>query len=307
MRALWSCLKYFPPGLLTWIKQHSSARLRLRIRETFGGSYTSIPDRIQSIPDGRRFHIGPDLIYWPIYTGVGFEPEATHILRRLLRVGDVSVDVGANFGWYTTLFAQHCTQGRIYAYEPVPETFRCLIETLALNEMSDKVTAVQAAVSDATGTCSIFTFEKSSAYSSLSSVGEFGEKSRKAVEVPKVTLDQHLFDQGVSHVDFLKCDAEGSELMVLRGARRFLSSPGAPMIFIELNEPALRAFGYGRDDVWQLLRSHGYDRFYEIVSACELRQLLTSQSFGLVGCALCAKGNIVVDRLAGTDVEIRGL
>jgi FkbM family methyltransferase len=305
MRALWSCLKYFPPGLLTWIKQHSSARLRLWIRETFGGSYTGIPDRIQSIPDGRRFHIGPDLIYWPIYTGVGFEPEATHVLRRLLRAGDVSVDVGANFGWYTTLFAQLCPQGRVYAYEPVPETFRRLVETLALNEMSGKVTAVQAAVSDAAGTCSIFTFEKSSAYSSLSSLGEFGEKSHRAVEVPKISLDQHLSDQGVSHVDFLKCDTEGSELMVLQGARGFLGSPGAPMIFIELNEPAFRAFGYGRNDVWQILRSHGYDRFYEIVSAYGLRQLLTPQSFGLVGCALCVKGNTVVDRLAGTDIEIQ--
>ena len=305
MKALWSSLKYFPPGLLSGIKQPSSARLRLWIRETFGGSYTSIPDRIQSVPDGRCFHIGPDLVYWPLYTGLGFEPEATHVLRHLLRAGDVSVDVGANFGWYTTLFAQLCPQGRVYAYEPVPETFGRLVETLALNEMRGNVTAVQAAVSDAAGTCSIFTFEKSSAYSSLSSLGEFGEKSQKAVEVPKVRLDQHLSGQGVSHVDFLKCDAEGSELMVLRGARGFLGAPDAPMIFIELNEPAFRAFGYGRDDVRQLLSSHGYDRFYEIVSARELRPLHTPQAFALAGSALCAKGNTVVERLAGTDSEIQ--
>lgn len=305
MKALWNCLKYFPPGLLTWIKRHSSARLRLWIRETFGGSYTSIPDRIQTVPDGRRFHIGPDLIYWPIYTGVGFEPEATHVLRRLLRAGDVMVDVGANFGWYTTLFAQLSPQGRVYAFEPVPETFWRLVETVALNEMSGKVTAVQAAVSDAAGTCSIFTFEKSSAYSSLSSLGELGEKSDRTVEVPKVSLDQYLSDQGISHLDFLKCDTEGSELMVLRGARGFLGSPGAPMVFIELNEHAFRALGYGRDDVRQILCSHGYDRFYEIVSAHELRPLSTPQSFGLAISALCVKGNIVVERLTGTDIEIQ--
>ena len=279
--------------------------MRLWVRETFGGSYTGIPDMIHTIPDGRRFHIGPDLVYWPIYTGVGFEPEATHVLRRLLRADDVCVDVGANIGWYAILFAQLCAQGRVYAYEPVPETFRRLVETLDLNEMRERVTAVQTAVSDAAGTCSIFTFEKSSAYSSLSSLGEFGDRSQKAVEVPRITLDQHLFEQGVSHVDFLKCDTEGSELLVLKGSRRFLGAPDAPIIFIELNERAFRAFGYGRDDVRQLLCAYGYDQFYEIVSARELRSLHTSQSFGLVGSALCVKGNTVVDRLAGTEIEIR--
>ncbi len=302
MKALWSYLKYSPPGLLTWIKRHSSPRLRLWIRETFGGSYTSIPDVIHAVPDGRRFHIGPDLIYWPIYTGVGFEPEATSVFRRLLRTDDVIVDVGANFGWYTTLFAQLAPSGRVYAFEPVPETFRRLVETLALNGMSGKVTAVQAAASDALGTCSIFTFEKSSAYSSLSTLGE---KSYRTVEVPKTFLDRYLSDQGISRVDFLKCDTEGSELMVLRGAHELLSSPGAPMIFIELNDKTFHAFGYTKGDVWQILCNHGYDRFYEIASAQELRQLLTPQSFGLVGYALCVKGNIVVDRLAGTGIEIQ--
>lgn len=302
MKALWSCLKYFPPGFLTWIKRHSSPRLRLWIRETFGGSYTSIPDVIHAVPDGRRFHIGPDLIYWPIYTGVGFEPEATNVFRRLLRADDVILDVGANFGWYTTLFAQLAPSGRVYAFEPVPETFGCLLETLALNGMSGKVTAVQAAVSDAVGTCSIFTFEKGSAYSSLSSLGE---KSYKTVEVPKTSLDKYLSDQGISRVDFLKCDTEGSEFMALQGAHELLSAPGAPMIFIELNEQTFHAFGYTKNDVWQILRSHGYDRFYEIVSAYGLRQLLTPQSFGLAGYALCVKGMAIVDRLAGTDIEIQ--
>lgn len=302
MKAPWSYLRFLPPGLLTWIKQHSSPRLRLWIRETFGGSYTTIPDSVQTVPDGRRFHIGPDLIYWPIYTGVGFEPEATSVFRRLLRPDDVIVDVGANFGWYTTLFAQLTPMGRVYAFEPVPETFGRLLETLALNEMSEKVTAVQAAVSDAIGTCSIFTFEKGSGYASLSSLGE---KSYRTVEVPKLTLDEYLSDRGVSHVDFLKCDTEGSELMVLQGARELLHSPGAPMIFIELNDQTFRAFGYTEDDVWQSLCSHGYDRFYEIVSARRLRRVSTPDSFRPLNSALCAKGNIVAERLAGTDIKIQ--
>ena len=302
MKAFWKYLKYSPPGLLTWIKNHSSPRLRLWIRETFGGSYTSIPDMIHEMPDGRRFHIGPDLAYWPLYTGVGLEPEATSVLRRLLRPDDVVVDAGANFGWFTTLFAQLAPSGKVYAFEPVPDTFGRLLETLALNGMSGKVTAVQAAVSDSVGTCPIFTFEKRSGYSSLSSLGE---KNYKTLEVPKTSLDKYLSDRNVLRVDFLKCDTEGSELMVLNGARELLGSPGAPMILIELNDQTFRAFGYSKNDVWQTLRGNGYDRFYEIVSAHGLRELPTPQTFGLADYALCVKGMTVAERLAGTGIEVR--
>ncbi len=301
MNALWSFLKYSPPGLLTWIKRHSTPRLRLWLRERFGGGYATIPDTIQATADGRRFHIGPDLVYWPIYTGLGYEPEATHVMRRLLRAGDVVVDVGANFGWYATLFAQLVASGRIYAFEPVPDTYARLLENLALNDMTGKVTAVQAAVSDAAGSCPIYTFERGSAYASLSTLGE---ARYRTVEVPKLTLDAWLSSAGVGRVDFLKCDTEGSELMVLKGARGLLASAGAPMIFIELNEETYRAFGYTKDDVRELLGGYGYDRYYEVVSARELREL-SAQSFRDAGGALCAKGGTVADRLAGTDVEIR--
>ena len=302
MKAAWGYLKYFPPGLLTWIKQNSSPRLRLWIRETLGGSYKTIPDRVQTVPDGRRFHIGPDLIYWPIYTGVGFEPEATSVLRRLLRSDDVVVDVGANFGWYTTLFAQLAPEGKIHAFEPVPDTYGRLLENLALNEMSGRITAVQAAVSDAPGTCQIFTFEKGSGYASLSSLGE---KSYRAIEVPKISLDRYLAENSIARVDFLKCDTEGSELMVLKGARALLESAGAPMIFIELNDATFSAFGYVKEDIRRTLCGHGYDRFYEVVSAHGLRQLSTPQAFGLAGYALCAKGDAVTQRLAGSGIEIQ--
>jgi FkbM family methyltransferase len=301
VNALWSFLKYFPPGLLTWIKRHSSPQLRLWLRERFGGGYTTIPDTIQATADGRRFHIGPDLVYWPIYTGVGYEPEATDVMRRLLRAGDVVVDVGANFGWYATLFAQLVAPGRVYAFEPVPDTYARLLENLALNGMGEKVTTVQAAVSDAAGSCPIYTFERSSAYASLSTLGE---ARYRTVEVPKLTLDTWFSGAGVGRVDFLKCDTEGSELMVLKGARKLLAAVDAPIIFIELNEETYRAFGYNKDDVRELLGTCGYDRFYEVISARELSEL-SAQSFRNAGGALCAKGAAVVDRLAGTGVEIR--
>ena len=81
MHILWKGLKYVPSGLLTGIKRLTSTELRLWIREHFGGSYRTIPDKVITVADGRRFHIGPDYIYWALHIGLDFEPEASSVLK----------------------------------------------------------------------------------------------------------------------------------------------------------------------------------------------------------------------------------
>src|SRR5688572_2463856 len=98
---MWRLLRLLPPSVLTFIRRNTSPRLRFAIRQRLGADYRDIPDSVISAQDGRRFHIGPDPIYWAIYQGLDYEPEATALLRRLLRRGDVVVDVGANIGWYS--------------------------------------------------------------------------------------------------------------------------------------------------------------------------------------------------------------
>ena len=49
-----------------------------------------------------------------------FEPVTARALRRLLRPGDVALDVGANVGFYTLLFASRVgPSGTVHAFEPV--------------------------------------------------------------------------------------------------------------------------------------------------------------------------------------------
>src|SRR3989442_1662279 len=52
-----------------------------------------------------------------------FETGTTKALRRVLRPDDLTFDIGANIGWYTTLFAQQCPGGRCHAFEPEPSVF----------------------------------------------------------------------------------------------------------------------------------------------------------------------------------------
>src|SRR5581483_5730023 len=131
MMLLWRLLRFLPPGWSTFIKRHSSSGLRFWLRQHLGADYAAIPDQVCTVPDGRRFHIGPDWAYWPLYMGMEHEPEATSAARQLVRPGDVVIDVGANYGWFTTLFAQAVgPTGHVYAFEPVPATYERLLEHL---------------------------------------------------------------------------------------------------------------------------------------------------------------------------------
>src|SRR5215831_4806609 len=75
----------------------------------------------------QRFQLPSEQPYnYRFLTGM-YEPGTTKVVGRLLRPGMVVIDVGAHIGYYTKLFAKSVgKQGRVYAFEPNPETFAVL-------------------------------------------------------------------------------------------------------------------------------------------------------------------------------------
>lgn len=71
------------------------------------------------------------------------------------------------------------------------------------------------------------------------------------------TLDSVLNDLGVNQVDVLKIDVEGSEMGVLRGARKTLSER-RPKLMIELDDQLLATMDSSSDEVQRFLASFGY-------------------------------------------------
>ena len=295
MKFAWTLLKFVPPRILSFVKQTTSADFRLWIREWFGGSYRNIPDKIVQIRDGRKIHIGPDYIYWPIHIGLDFEPEASSVVRRLLHPGDIVVDAGANYGWYTTLMAQIVgTKGMVHAFEPVPLTYRRLNEHVDINGFRNRVMAVQSALGIEDDTVKIHVFKNLS--HSRSSLSPLDQNDFSTNEVPITSLNKYLKTMGITHVDFLKCDVEGSELNVLRGACAFLESPKAPIMMVELNHETSAAFGYTIYDLVNYLRDLGYDSFYAVDGINRMLRLQGNDEIQSHGLVLCGKGDTIQRR-----------
>lgn len=76
--------------------------------------------------------------------------------------------------------------------------------------------------------------------------------------IPRNTLDDLFAGAGAGRRPILiKCDVEGAELLVLRGARRLLAE-NRPHLLISIHPPALPLHGHSREDVAVFLRQLRY-------------------------------------------------
>ncbi len=185
-------------------------------------------------------------------------------IPRLVKGGDIAFDLGANAGAYSVLLSRLCgPSGRVWAFEPVPDTYWRLRETLALNRC-ENVVAVQAAVADRQGTATMNLFDPQfSEWSTLGKPSMLGPDGRRvspseSVEVPSHALDQFCAEHGIERVQFLKVDVEGFELSVFRGAETLLREQRVDFICFEISKDPLKGAGVQSRDVFKALEVHGY-------------------------------------------------
>jgi FkbM family methyltransferase len=181
-----------------------------------------------------------------------------------LKPGDVFLDVGAATGAMTVPIAKTAPNVRIIAFEPNRTANRALRETLRRNDIAC-AEVIDQAVTDENGTATFFElkFDPTGKFpfmpeaSSIATAKVGPEHISETYEVSTTTLDDFFAARGdCSAVRSVKIDVEGFEILVLMGAKRFLSAV-RPFIAVdihldpsgeELTEPGVRA----------CLEPHGY-------------------------------------------------
>lgn len=212
------------------------------------------------VKDGRKFCvIGEAHFIQVFYNGV-YEERLTEISRLLIDDGDIAVDVGASFGWYSTLFAAQSPLGKVIAYEPHKNMCSILKMNVDVNCMGSIVDVRNKAVGERSGGVS---FQSgASGESALGHVVLDGNVRCDTVE--SITLDADLSGY-LNNVSYIKIDIEGSELNALKGAMKLLKSKNQPILQIEVNDAALELQGTSRSDLLLFLTDCGYS-FYMVSS-----------------------------------------
>jgi len=203
--------------------------------------------------DGRYFEFNSETrLGHQIFFLGSRERAETRLVREIVRPGEIAFDIGANIGWYTTLLSQLVGGGGlVYAFEPVPSTFKSLTRTVEKNRCAENVILFNKLCGADCEPGLIYEFPR--LHPGLSSSQPIGNEEKIEHRVDKVTIDAVVASSGVKGIDILKIDVEGAELEVLKGASRSLGSGRIKAILIEANEERAAAFGYNFGDYHDLM------------------------------------------------------
>jgi len=189
------------------------------------------------------------------------ERDLEEFLLSVVKPGNVILDIGAHVGIYTVIAAKLTKGvGHVYSFEPDPHNYEGLKRSILVNNLAN-VSPVQLALGDRDMDKVTF-YRSDSFYGSLQTTETVhGEKemlkNMDGYEIGMRTVDSFLAEQGIAHVDVVKIDVDGPELMVLSGAQRLLGSSTPPMLIVEVSRYT-QDWGYSYADIHDFLTRFNY-------------------------------------------------
>jgi FkbM family methyltransferase len=159
------------------------------------------------------------------------------------------IDVGAHFGGSLLPFL--ASGWRVLAFEPDPRN-RAVLN--ARFPPSQRLQVDERAVSDKSGGQA--TLFRSHESSGISSLAPFSPAHEPAAVVRTVSLADAIEEYGIAHIDFLKIDSEGFDLMVLRGLPWTRCRPR--VIQCEFEDAKTLRLDYSYRDLASSLAEQGY-------------------------------------------------
>jgi FkbM family methyltransferase len=152
------------------------------------------------------------------------------MLTRLLKKDSNCLDVGCHLGSFLSMLLRLAPQGKHMAFEALPE------KAARLKRKFADVQVIHSAVGDAKGEITFFNDLTHAGYSSMNRPVNKDDRV-EVLKVPCDTLD-HLVPAD-RHVDFMKMDVEGAELLVLKGAQQLIARC-KPVILFECAPAGLK-------------------------------------------------------------------
>lgn len=161
----------------------------------------------------------------------------------------VIFDVGANIGeWSAALLGQlkaHIIDKNVdlFSFEPVPSTAKTLRENLPSNE--PRLHIEEMALSSSTGKAEIYVAAANAGTNSLHA--DPAAAHQMAVSINLTTAAEFCESRGIRHVHLLKCDTEGHDMEVIRGALPLLKEERISVLQFEYNHRWVFSRNFLRD------------------------------------------------------------
>ncbi len=191
-------------------------------------------------------------ILFPLFYGSGYEIKVEKAILDEISTNDIVWDIGANIGFYTTKFADKVgVNGKVLAFEPHPETFKILSNSI----LSKNVSLHNLGFSKT---------KDALKFSNLSNnaLNRIVDKSYDAetVDVNIETIDKFLENDSHNVPNIMKVDVEGFELYLLEGMEKTIKNEELRTILIEVHHKLMDDLGIinGAKAIHDMLQNEGY-------------------------------------------------
>ena len=197
-------------------------------------------------------------IFVTILASGHYEAQLARCCRARLNTHRDVIDVGANIGFYTIMFAKNLQSGKVLAIEPTPNAMSRLQKNIQLNGVQNKTIVFDGVASQQTGLENINVVVNKEEYSSMGHIQHPCVRGMKykTLTVASATIDD-LTERFMLDPGFMKIDVEGMEHMVLKGAGKVLSKH-RPIILMEVSDYLLRQNGSSAAAVTDRIKAYGY-------------------------------------------------
>ena len=215
-RALWSFYSYYYTKYkLKKIKKYSGELLV----NTHGNT-------IQVIPDDEV--LSTELLVFGTH-----EPDTTEFVSRYITKNMVCLDIGANIGYYSTLYSKIVGDGgKVITVEPSPLNFKYLKKNLERQNQKNYL-LFNCACGNTEGRVNFQLDLRTNKCKVVENETKIDTASN-IIEVPVRKIDNIIKDSGINKLDFMKIDVEGYEWNTLQGGYLTIQK-FKPTIQIELH------------------------------------------------------------------------
>jgi FkbM family methyltransferase len=132
----------------------------------------------------------------------------------VLREGDVVIDVGARVGVWAIDHAKRFPLVTVYALEPDPTDYACLLENIALNQVRN-VVPINRAIAGRSGPTTLYTDPLGGRWATTDRALAVRHPMLGVAEAEATTIGQLCSDYGIGHLRILKIEAWGAVKDVL--------------------------------------------------------------------------------------------
>ena len=187
-----------------------------------------------------------------------YEKLEAKIMEEKIKVGNITVDVGANIGLHTLNMARIVgNTGRVFAFEPDPSNFEILEKNVKINNYQN-IILEQKAVGDKHGRTTLYQSDNPGMHRIFPQT----KQAKGQVQVELTSLDKYFIDSNLANkINFIKIDVEGFEFSVLKGMKNILKNNKKIKILFENMQINTIQAGFTPIKVLNYLTSYDFKLF----------------------------------------------